>query len=581
MRNLARLYRDSIHGDIELDPFCVRLLDAPELQRLGRIQQLGFADLVFRGATHTRLSHMIGTYAMTKDLFKIIEENHVRQGQDHPGEYLNNIWGGSDARVKWQNCSYVVAWAALLHDLTHIPFGHTLEDEFWGLYINHDSLLSPRHLFLWGRLDYKNISGIYKAFQESQEYLPKSFPEELRDPDKLHQLVHLIALYREGETREGEEVTFEEEINGAITAINQTKGLAKLLDDLSNNSHMSIKNSQKRFLEDLKKQYTILSSQGFYQPFMTELIANTICADLLDYLERDAVYTGLALKYDKRLLKSFTIQHELPKQRKGPLRLALKILDTKGVKRIDMVSDVLNLMKMRHDLALKVYYHKTKAAASAMLVKALQLLGDERPADLPQNSEKSILNYRIGGDGLLAWMWQQAKKKEAKQDAEEREKGKQARGLIEDIWNRKIYKTLMLVPFDEGWDEFDSDGSIIRRLRENAGSISQKIAEAKEVQSPRHYILLYVPALKDKAKEVDTRALWVEEGRLVKLGKHPALSRDIEVLNDSYKRLWKLLLLIHPSIEEDRIKYSTIADELVGQLNQYGVPSNFMGGEQE
>jgi HD superfamily phosphohydrolase len=56
----ATTYRDPIHRDARYDPLALALLDTEELQRLGRIYQLGYAHLVFRGGTHTRLSHALG-----------------------------------------------------------------------------------------------------------------------------------------------------------------------------------------------------------------------------------------------------------------------------------------------------------------------------------------------------------------------------------------------------------------------------------------------------------------------------------------------------------------------------------------
>jgi len=46
--------RDSVHGDLQLDEFELKLVDTPEIQRLRRIKQLGFTYLVYPGANHTR-----------------------------------------------------------------------------------------------------------------------------------------------------------------------------------------------------------------------------------------------------------------------------------------------------------------------------------------------------------------------------------------------------------------------------------------------------------------------------------------------------------------------------------------------
>src|SRR2546423_7072554 len=55
-----KLYQDEIYGTKELSPLAVAVIDTPEFQRLGTINQLGFTHTVFRGANHQRLDHSIG-----------------------------------------------------------------------------------------------------------------------------------------------------------------------------------------------------------------------------------------------------------------------------------------------------------------------------------------------------------------------------------------------------------------------------------------------------------------------------------------------------------------------------------------
>lgn len=102
------LLRDPIHGDIELSPAETAILDLPVMQRLRGIKQLGTAYLVYPGALHTRFDHSVGACAMAHRIVADL----VRGGLDVPPELEDAI-----------------GVAGLLHDVTHIPFGHTLEDE--------------------------------------------------------------------------------------------------------------------------------------------------------------------------------------------------------------------------------------------------------------------------------------------------------------------------------------------------------------------------------------------------------------------------------------------------------------------
>jgi uncharacterized protein len=92
---------DPVHGPIPLDSLALALIGTPEFQRLWGIRQTGFAHLVFPGANHTRLEHSLGTYSVAARFAEQL-------GLDP-----------SDARH--------VTTGALLHDLGHGPFSHTLD----------------------------------------------------------------------------------------------------------------------------------------------------------------------------------------------------------------------------------------------------------------------------------------------------------------------------------------------------------------------------------------------------------------------------------------------------------------------
>ena len=102
-----KLIRDAVHGDIEMSSLEVELMDTPEFQRLRGIKQLGTAYLVFPSAVHTRFEHSLGTSWMAHRILESV--GRTRSISE------------DDVRL--------IRVAALLHDITHIPFGHTLEDE--------------------------------------------------------------------------------------------------------------------------------------------------------------------------------------------------------------------------------------------------------------------------------------------------------------------------------------------------------------------------------------------------------------------------------------------------------------------
>ena len=85
-----------------------KLVDCREFQRLRHIRQNGLTNLVFHGAEHSRFSHSMGVASLAREMYACIERNGDEQ---------------ADPDFKVMTCV-----AALLHDVGHGPFSHTLEE---------------------------------------------------------------------------------------------------------------------------------------------------------------------------------------------------------------------------------------------------------------------------------------------------------------------------------------------------------------------------------------------------------------------------------------------------------------------
>jgi HD superfamily phosphohydrolase len=120
------LLRDPVHGDIFLTEMETRVLDTREMQRLRNIKQLGAAHLVFPGCVHTRFDHSLGALACAHRMME-----NLRLTGHHIDPH--------DAAL--------VRLAILLHDVTHIPYGHTFEDERQ-IFPRHDA--GPRLDYFFG-----------------------------------------------------------------------------------------------------------------------------------------------------------------------------------------------------------------------------------------------------------------------------------------------------------------------------------------------------------------------------------------------------------------------------------------------
>ncbi|MEM4540788.1 MAG: HD domain-containing protein, partial [Archaeoglobaceae archaeon] len=70
---MEKYIQDPVHGLIKLEKWQVSIIDTPQFQRLRRIKQLGFANLVYPGANHTRFEHCLGAMHLARILAKKLE----------------------------------------------------------------------------------------------------------------------------------------------------------------------------------------------------------------------------------------------------------------------------------------------------------------------------------------------------------------------------------------------------------------------------------------------------------------------------------------------------------------------------
>jgi hypothetical protein len=124
MLKFDTIIRDPVHGDIPLTKEELSILDTEEMQRLRNVRQLGATYLIYPGAQHSRFEHSIGTAHLASRMIRSI--NFERDRQD------DSRLDGFD-----QHGERVVRLAALVHDSTHLPFGHNIEDQT-GLLPRHD-----------------------------------------------------------------------------------------------------------------------------------------------------------------------------------------------------------------------------------------------------------------------------------------------------------------------------------------------------------------------------------------------------------------------------------------------------------
>jgi HD superfamily phosphohydrolase len=103
--------RDAVHGTIDVSADERALLDHPLVARLRGVRQLGFVEHVFPGATHSRYAHALGVMHVATRIF----DGVVADGAVSTGDR--------------ERMRRALRLAALLHDVGHPPFSHSLEGE--------------------------------------------------------------------------------------------------------------------------------------------------------------------------------------------------------------------------------------------------------------------------------------------------------------------------------------------------------------------------------------------------------------------------------------------------------------------
>jgi HD superfamily phosphohydrolase len=109
VRGKFEVIRDPLWNNIRLDNEALRLLDSEPFQRLRYVRQLGHAFLVYPGGSHSRFEHALGTYHLTRRVLTLLGER-----------------GETDSIPKDE--LRLATIAALLHDVGHYPFSHSLEE---------------------------------------------------------------------------------------------------------------------------------------------------------------------------------------------------------------------------------------------------------------------------------------------------------------------------------------------------------------------------------------------------------------------------------------------------------------------
>ncbi|MBU4220841.1 MAG: HD domain-containing protein [Euryarchaeota archaeon] len=370
-----KVIRDPIHDHIELDELALSLIDTPAIQRLRRIRQLGFSNLVYPGANHTRFEHSLGVYHLTRMLIDQVEERRQKE----------------------------LLAAALLHDVGHGPFSHATE-----------------HL----------IQRYTKKKHDDVETILKkgSVSDVLRDNSIS---ISAVAKHIRGETSIG------------------------------------------------------------------QIINSEIDVDKMDYLVRDAHYTGVAFG----LVDHIRLIHEISfKENK-------LVLNSGGLQAAE------SLLVSRFLMHPTVYFHHVSRIAESMCSHAAQ--------------------YLIENEGLTPASLQRM------DDAELMMKMKSSKGYAADIAGRLDERRLFKRALYVGFESLDPD---CLKFRKSMSRVENEIAETAGVEPG--YVIVDIP---EKPHLIEMRAQVLINGRMTALDKASSL---VAALEKAQTDNWRLGVFTPPEYRE-------------------------------
>jgi len=509
----SKTITDPVHGDIYINELERMIVDSAPLQRLRRVRQLGSTHLVYPGATHTRFSHTLGALRAAQDLLDAVLDQRYAP---HPAEDLFMEWDKlpkpheRDKRVA--EAIVLARIGALLHDMCHVPYGHSIEDDIRILEA-HDKNVS-RFETLWDQFD-----------------------------EKLKSLI--------------------------------TNDLKLALRPL---------------ILSKEEPSTGLGLEGGPYAFVQDIVGNTICADLLDYLQRDHLYTGLPAKLGHRFIDGFYVTDSNCSRYQR--RMVMRIRRS-GRERSDVMSEVFKYLRYRYELSERALVHHAKLAADAMIGKLLEMWSDAIWLDLAckydatlvaskndvgkakaelaaknaaevanldklvrERLEKEFLQH--GDDGLIEHIL------DLVSSAQEKDSRLAAiKTLATRIQNRDLYKLIARCKrgsqAEDIYEDYGKKPGERRKLEEGAATY----AGLKH----RWHILLWIPSpeMRLKAAEVLVEG---KGGKIVKLKDHDEEGgrRGFEIY-ESHRALWAISVFAPAEVKKNEFRMYAALSWLAKKMN--------------
>ncbi len=461
-------FQDDVWGQIRLNDLERDAIDTPEFQRLFRTSQLGFVELVYHTANHTRGAHSIGACRMTNRLINRLVDNtkdlHCKY-HDEPG--CKGLYADFEISPVER---ILIRLGALLHDISHVPLSHDLEKKthkvfypsqdrplkvrsWYGHYDKHDDyeenpllyrLLCDYDTSVLARILHYYSKRFWKLLQEDADKTKHQHLKEFVELVRQHQqpdwkpelellpqlLFHLLFFEKPDEAE---------------------KPPRRIVTSFDNQNREAWHLGPKTLTPEAAKQW----HDAWYQPFRHDIIGNTLSADLIDYLTRDPQRLGTQRRVDLHLLSYYALVNKNPQNPRKQFRCAIDLHDHKrGTTRTFILNDLFRLLDLRQDIHEKAVVHRVVQSANAMLARGLLLLAKVgTPAQDKRPTLKEIVGLGTGQHHALQSEDLLFQRLLAICEGKAERHFVEARRIFEKLTERRVYRPLVIIPGDWASDK--------------------------------------------------------------------------------------------------------------------------------
>ncbi|HUS99105.1 MAG TPA: hypothetical protein VMY59_02160, partial [Candidatus Thermoplasmatota archaeon] len=343
----------------------------------------------------------------------------------------------------------------------------------------------------------------------------------------------------------------------------------------------------KTIVEEIKEIIVSKNSMDFKSPYIVDIVNNTICADLLDYVQRDIYNTGLNERLGDRFLRYLAIlplvrilddngkltgefgvfdereeiayprekqfeTHENNLVIKKRLVLMLYQYDMRKKREVPSrspLTESIDLIRKQYSLAEKVYFHRTKVAASAMIIAAVSSSG-LTSKELITKSDEELMHDLLNNT-----------------------ESRKSKLLVENLKKRNLYKPIFkrgyFVPNEEDANTTKTLETVAERYRDKREREGLESQLERAVRIPEGSIVVYCPDRKMNLKHFEMLIQGQYDSSIRPLEDFVTswIRNEIDTIKNRHKALWNFQIFVDPSVTDPTDTTLRMTEQIAGMCS--------------